>query len=45
MNGEPPKKEWLDYPGIIDGIRGMQFIDTVVKSGYNEDTKWVSFDQ
>jgi predicted dehydrogenase len=45
MNGEPTKKEWLDYPGIMDGIRGMQFIDTVVKSGYNEDTKWVSFDQ
>ncbi|HNX57292.1 MAG TPA: Gfo/Idh/MocA family oxidoreductase [Prolixibacteraceae bacterium] len=43
MNGEQPKPEWLDYPGIEDGIRGMQFIDTVVKAGYNDDIKWVPF--
>lgn len=42
-NGEQPKAEWLDYPGIEDGIRGMQFIDTVVKAGYNDDVKWVPF--
>lgn len=43
LNGEQPKPEWLDYPGIEDGIRGMQFIDTVVKAGYNDDVKWVPF--
>jgi predicted dehydrogenase len=43
-NGEQPKAEWLDYPGIEDGIRGMQFIDAVVKAGYNDDVKWVSFE-
>jgi predicted dehydrogenase len=44
MNGEQPKPEWLDYPGIEDGIRGMQFIDAVVKAGYNDDVKWVPFE-
>ena len=43
MNGEQPKSEWLDFPGIEDGIRGMQFIDAVVEAGYNDDVKWVSF--
>jgi hypothetical protein len=43
MNGEQPKAEWLDYPGIEDGIRGMQFIDSVVKAGYNDEVKWVPF--
>jgi len=44
MNGEQPKPEWLDYPGIEDGIRGMQFIDAVVKAGYNDDVKWIPFE-
>lgn len=43
MNGEQPKPEWLDYPGIEDGIRGMQFIDAVVEAGYNDDIKWIPF--
>jgi len=43
MNGEEPKAEWLDYPGVEDGIRGMQFIDAVVEAGYNDDIKWVPF--
>jgi predicted dehydrogenase len=43
MNGEQPKPEWLDYPGVEDGIRGMQFIDTVVEAGYNDNVKWVPF--
>jgi len=43
LNGEQPKPEWLDYPGIEDGIRGMKFIDAVVKAGYNDDVKWVPF--
>lgn len=43
MNGEQPKAEWLDYPGVEDGIRGMQFIDAVVEAGYNDNVKWVPF--
>ena len=43
MNGETPKSEWLDFPTVEDGIRGMQFIDTVVEAGYNDSVKWVKF--
>lgn len=42
-NGEEPTPEILDFPGVEDGIRGMQFIDTVVSAGYNDDVKWVKF--
>ena len=37
LNNEEPHKEWLDFPGIEDGIRGMAFIDNVVAS---ETGKW-----
>lgn len=43
MNNQEPTAEMLDFPGVDDGIRGMQFIDTVVKAGYDNDTKWVKF--
>jgi predicted dehydrogenase len=42
-NGEEPTAEMLDFPGVEDGIRGMQFIDTVVSAGYNNKVKWVKF--
>jgi len=42
-NGEEPTSEMLDFPGVEDGIRGMQFIDTVVSAGYNDEVKWVKF--
>jgi len=42
-NGEEPSAEMLDFPGVEDGIRGMQFIDTVVSAGYNDEVKWVKF--
>lgn len=42
-NGEQATPEMLDFPGVEDGIRGMQFIDTVVKAGYNDEVKWVKF--
>lgn len=42
-NGEEPTAEMLDFPGVEDGIRGMQFIDTVVSAGYNNEVKWVKF--
>ena len=43
IDGIEPAAEMLDFPNIEDGIRGMQFIDTVVKAGYNDDVKWVKF--
>lgn len=42
-NGQQPTPEMLDFPGVEDGIRGMQFIDTVVKAGYDDTAKWVKF--
>ncbi|MGE0018387.1 MAG: Gfo/Idh/MocA family protein [Draconibacterium sp.] len=43
-NGETPTAAMLDFPGVEDGIRGMQFIDTVVKAGYDDTAKWVKFE-
>jgi len=43
MDGKEPSPEMLDFPGVEDGIRGMQFIDTVVKAGYDDSVKWVKF--
>jgi len=43
MEGRKPLTEWLDFPTVDDGIRGMQFIETVVKAGYDDTTKWVKF--
>lgn len=37
---EVPKPEWLDFPGIDDGIRGMLFIEKVIESG-NSSQKWI----
>lgn len=42
LAGITPQPEWLDFPGITDGIRGMQFIDTVIESG-RSDIKWLPF--
>ena len=40
--GETPKEEWLDFPGVEEGIRGMAFVENVVaSSGSNE--KWMEF--
>jgi predicted dehydrogenase len=40
LNNEQPKPEWLDFPGIEDGVRGMAFIETVIASGKAKE-KWV----
>ena len=40
--GKQPEKEWLDYPGIEDGIRGMAFVENVIASG-KSDAKWTDF--
>lgn len=39
---EQPKDEWLDFPSVDEGIRGMAFIENVVKSG-KSDQKWTEF--
>jgi predicted dehydrogenase len=41
--GEEPQKEWLDFPGATDGLRGMAFIDLVVRSSESAQ-KWVDFE-
>jgi predicted dehydrogenase len=41
-NGEQPKEEWLDFPGVNEGIRGMAFVENMVESGQS-DTKWTKF--
>lgn len=38
--GEEPKPEWQDFPTVEDGVRGMQFIETMVQAGYCTDQKW-----
>jgi predicted dehydrogenase len=43
MEHRKPAPEWLDFPTIKDGIRGMQFIETVVRAGYDDGAKWVKF--
>lgn len=35
--------EIYDFPGMEEGIRGMAFIQTVVKSANDEDSKWTKF--
>jgi len=42
LNGQKPEPEWLDFPGIEDGVRGMAFIETVIASGKSEN-KWTDF--
>lgn len=42
INNEEPKAEWLDFPGIEDGIRGMAFIENVVASN-NSSEKWTDY--
>ena len=38
--GKEPKKEYLDFPTVYDGVRGMQFIETMVASGHDNQNKW-----
>lgn len=43
MNGEQPTKEMLDFPTAEEGVRGMAFIDNVIKSGASKE-KWTIFE-
>jgi predicted dehydrogenase len=42
MAGQTPKEEWLDFPGIEEGVRGMAFIENVIRSGKSTE-KWIDF--
>lgn len=42
IKGEAPKAEWLDFPSVNEGIRGMAFIENVVKSSGSGE-KWMTF--
>jgi len=42
-NGEQPTANMLDFPNVTDGVRGMQFIETMVESGWKNDRKWQSW--
>lgn len=43
INGTEIKTELFDFPGVEDGIRGMQFIEAVVEAGNNQSKKWFKF--
>lgn len=43
LDGTTPSPEALDYPSVNEGIRGMAFIDTVVKSQQSAE-KWTAFE-
>jgi len=42
INKEEPQPEWLDFPGIEDGIRGMAFIENLVNSNKSNE-KWTDY--
>lgn len=42
-DGQTPSAESLDFPTVEDGVRGMAFIETVVKS-HESNEKWTKFD-
>jgi predicted dehydrogenase len=42
IEGTEPKPEWLDFPGIEEGIRGMAFINNVVASNESNE-KWTTY--
>ncbi|MEB0248920.1 MULTISPECIES: Gfo/Idh/MocA family oxidoreductase [unclassified Mucilaginibacter] len=42
IEGVEPNAEWLDFPSIDDGIRGMAFINNVVASNESNE-KWTKY--
>lgn len=43
INNEKPSSNMLDFPTVHDGVRGMQFIETIVQSGWDDSVKWVKW--
>ncbi len=42
LEGEEPKEEWLDFPSVNEGVRGMAFVENMIESG-KSDVKWREF--
>ena len=42
-NGETPTPEIVDFPNVVDGLRGMQFIETMIASGWQDEEKWTKW--
>lgn len=42
-NGLQPTEDMLDFPTVYDGVRGMQFIETMVEAGWNDEVKWLKW--
>ena len=42
VDGDEPDPLMLDFPNVDDGVRGMQFVETVIKSA-KSDQKWTKF--
>lgn len=40
--GKTPDPDDLDFPSVEEGVRGMQFIETVVEAGSSQ-AKWIPF--
>lgn len=40
LDGKKPKPEYMDFPSVNDGVRGMVFIETCVKSA-SSSKKWL----
>jgi predicted dehydrogenase len=43
LEGSTPSKEALDFPTVEDGVRGMAFVDNVIKSNESLE-KWTFFE-
>ena len=39
-NGKTPDYKTLDFPNVYDGVRGMQFIETMIAAGNDNNNKW-----
>lgn len=44
-SGEQLSAEMLDFPTVHDGVRGMQFIETMVAAGNDDEKKWQNWIQ
>lgn len=42
LTNQPLKPEYLDYPSLDEGVRGMAFIEKAIESG-KSDQKWIDF--
>jgi predicted dehydrogenase len=40
LDGSEPSPEYLDFPTVHDGVRGMRFIDAVIESG-EKNAEWI----